>query len=350
VKLLPALLLSLGLLAGCNEQPLKQAPPDAGAPVGGLTPEQAARVLAKVGDRTITLGDFARTLERMDQFDRLRYQSKERRRELLDEMIDVELLAAEAKRLGLDKDPETMDQIRLVLRDAMQAEARQGSPGPAGITEAEVRAYYDSHLDKFTEPERRRVAAIVMTDKKEAAKVLKEAQKVKTAQEWGALFFKHSITAPKQSGAINPAEFGGDLGIVGPLSDPRGANERVPQAVREEAFKLKAQGDVAAELVEAEGKVFIVRLAGITAGHKRSLQEADRAIRVLLVQEKLAEKDKAMEAELRRKFPVEIDDRALSAVKVPVTPGGMPNGAPGGGNEGAVPPKETDRDQANGGH
>jgi hypothetical protein len=340
VKLLPPALLALALLAACNEQPLKQAPPDAGAPVGGLSAEQAARVVAKVGDRTITLGDYARTLERMDQFDRLRYQSKERRRELLEEMIDVELLAAEAKRLSLDKDPEAQDQLRLVLRDAMQAQGREGSPGPAQISEAEVRAYYDAHLDKFTEPERRRVAAIVMTDKKEAQKVLKEAQKAKTAPEWGALFFKHSLTAPKQPGATNPAELAGDLGIVGPLDDARGANERVPPAVRAEAYKLKAVGEVAAELVEADGKVFIVRLNGITAAHKRSVQESDRSIRVLLVQEKLAERDKALEAELRRKFPVEIDEKALSAVKVPVGPAG---------NQDAVYPKEREQ-AADGGH
>lgn len=342
MKSLPLALLALALLAACNEQPLKQALPDAGAPVGGLSAEQAARVVARVGDRTITLGDYARTLDRMDQFDRLRYQSKERRRELLEEMIDVELLAAEAKRLGLDKDPEAQDQLRLVLRDAMQAQGREGSPGPAQITDAEVRAYYDAHLDKFTEPERRRVAAIVMMDKKEAQKVLKEAQKAKTAQEWGALFFKHSVNAPKQASPTNPAELGGDLGIVGPLDDPRGAHERVPQVVRAEAYKLKAVGDVAADVVEHEGKVFIVRLVGITAAHKRSVTESDRSIRVILVQEKMAERDKALDAELRRKFPVQIDEKALSAVKVPVVPPG---------NQGALAPKDHEHDQAaDGGH
>src|SRR4051812_48575274 len=71
---------SLAALAGCNEPALKQATVDGGATVAGLSPEQAARVVAKVGDRSITLGEFAKTLERMDQFDRLRYQSKDRRR------------------------------------------------------------------------------------------------------------------------------------------------------------------------------------------------------------------------------------------------------------------------------
>ena len=196
MKLWPVALVSLGLLAACNEPALKQTPADAGPPVGGLTPEQGARVVAKVGDRTITLADFARTLDRMDQFDRLRYQSKERRKELLEEMIDVELLAAEARRLGIDKEPDTQDAVRTILRDAILAQSREGMPSPAAIPDAEIRAYYDAHLDRFTEPERRRVAAIVMTDKKEAQKVLKDAQKVNTPTEWGELIFKHSLTAP----------------------------------------------------------------------------------------------------------------------------------------------------------
>ena len=333
MKLWPTLALSLGLLA-CNEPALQQAQPDAGPPVAGLSPADAARVVARVGDRTITLADFARTLERMDQFDRLRYQTKDRRRELLQEMIDVELLAAEAKRLGIDKEPEAEDAIRTILRDAILAQSREGVPTPAQLGDQEIRAFYEAHLDKFTEPERRRVAAIVVADKKEAQKIHKDALQLKTQAEWGELFFKHSITAPKLRGPTTPAELAGDLGIVGPLDDAKGGNDRVPGAVRAEAFKLKAVGEVAAEVVEVEGKHYIVRLNGITAAHKRTLQEADRAIRVLLIQDKLAERERALEAELRQKFPVEIDDKALAAVKVPTGGGKVDHpheAAPDGG-------------------
>jgi hypothetical protein len=304
-------------LAGCNEEPLKQVSGDAGAPVAGLSADQAGRVVAKVGDRTITLGDFARAVERMDQYDRLRYQSKERRHELLEEMIDVQLLADEAKRRGLDQDPDTREQLRMILRDAMLAQAREGLPTPAQLTDQEVRSFYDAHQDKFVEPERRRVAAIVMTDKKDAEKVLKDAEKVKTAAEWGDLVQKHSLTAPKRKGPLNPAELAGDLGIVGPMDDPRGSNMKVPDPVRIVAFKLKDVNDVAPDLVEAEGRFFIVRLAGVSPPHKRALAQADKAIRVLLVQQKLAEKERAIEVDLRKQFPVQIDEAALATVKLP---------------------------------
>lgn len=317
-KLLFRALIALALpfaAVACNERALEHKS-EAGA-VGSLSAEQAARVVAKAGDRAITLGEFARVLERMDQFDRLRYQSKERRRELLDEIVDVELLAAEAKRRGLENDPDVQDAIRVILRDAMLAKAREGLPTPAGIPEAEVRAYYDGHLDRFTEPERRRVAAIVMNDKKEAEKVQKDALKVKSANEWGELFFKHSTTAPKTKGPTNPAELAGDLGIVGPPSDAKGGSAKVPPAVRALAFKLKTVGEVAADLVEVEGKFFIVRLNGITPGHKRTFAEAERSIRVLILQDMMQERERALEEELKKKFPVQVDDKALEGIKLP---------------------------------
>ncbi len=304
-------------LVGCNEDPLKQASPDAGPSVAGLSADQAARVVAKVGDRTITLGDFARAVERMDQYDRLRYQSKERRHELLEEMIDVDLLADEAKRRGLDKDPEAQDMLRMILRDAMLSQSREGLPTPAQVPDQEVRAYFDSHPEKFVEPERRRVAAIVMSDKKDAEKVLKEAAKAKTVGEWGELVQKHSLTAPRHKGPTNPAELAGDLGIVGPPDDPRGSNLRVPEPVRAAAFQLKDVNDLAPDLVEAEGRFFIVRLAGVSPPHHRTLAQADKAIRVLLIQAKMAARERALEADLRKQFPVQIDETALDAVKLP---------------------------------
>lgn len=309
--------ISLGLLCGCNDKAVSPPSEDAAVPSAGLSPEQAGRTVAKVGDRVITLGDYASTLERMDQFDRLRYQTKERRRELLDEMIDVELLAREAKRRGLDKSPETEEAIRQVLRDAVLAKARQGLPAPGEIPAEEVRAYFEANADKFNEPERRRVAAIVLSDKKTAEQVLKEAQKIKTPAEWGELFFKHSTTAPKKKPEVSPVDLAGDLGVVGAPSDARGKNPKVPEAVRAAVFKIGDVGGVLGEVVEEAGAFYVVRMNGITAAHSRTLAESDRGIRVAILQQKMQEREKAFEAELRKKFPVEIDDTALGKVKLP---------------------------------
>src|SRR5581483_10691128 len=93
--------------AGCKHPSAedKPVPAEAAPAATGLTPEQAGQVLARVGEHTITLGDYAAALEHLSRFDRMRYQAPERRRELLEEMVEVELLADEARERGYDKDP-----------------------------------------------------------------------------------------------------------------------------------------------------------------------------------------------------------------------------------------------------
>jgi peptidyl-prolyl cis-trans isomerase C len=309
-------LLTLG--AGCNERALDRAKlGDAGpAPAGRLSPEQASRVLAKVGDRTITLGDYAATLERMDQFDRLRYQSAERRKELLEEIIDAELLAQDARQKKLDQQPETQQAIRQILREALLAEAKHGLPAPADIPADEIRAYFETHRDDFREPERRRVAHIVVKDKDTATKVLALAKKA-NAREWGELFLRQSLDAPKKGSPAQPLELSGDLGIVGPPGDSRGDNPRVPEAVRAGVFELAAVGDVLGRPIQAEGGFHVVRMVGKTDAHERALSDADRSIRVALLQAKIADREKKLEAELRQQFPVTIDEQALAKVDVP---------------------------------
>jgi peptidyl-prolyl cis-trans isomerase C len=304
-------------LGACNEQALEGHAPDAGARVGGLSPEQASAVVAKVGDRVITLGEFAAALERMNQYDRLRYQTKEQRRKLLEDMIDSELLAQEARRRGLDKQEGVQQQIDLVLRDAMLAKARESVPALEAIPADEVSDYYAKHRDRFEEPERRRVSAIVMSDRADAENVLGDAKRMKSDAEWGELFFKHSLTAPKQRDALAPNELAGDLGIVGPVGDGRGDSGKVPEPVQRALFTIADVGQVHGELVEADGKLYVVRRVGRTAGRSRSLVEAERSIRMLIYQERVRAREAEVVAELRRKLGVQTDEKALAEVKLP---------------------------------
>jgi DNA-directed RNA polymerase subunit F len=303
--------------AGCKSSWTNRAPADAGlvapAPGGGLTPEQAAQVLARVGERTITLGEFVAALRHMDQFDRLRYEAPERRKELLGEMIDVMLLADEARAKGYDKDPHTEQEIRQILRDAYLEKAREGAPAPAGISADEVRAYYDGHKADFHDPERRRVSAIVLSNRTAAATAL-EAAKSTTAAQWGELVRSKSIDP--QAKANIPIDLVGDMGFVSPPGDERGANPHVPDEVRAGVFEIAAVGDVLPRVVASGGKFYVVRFASKSDAHDRTLADAERSIRVKLAQEKLHARQEELIDELRKQYPVEVDEAALATVKV----------------------------------
>jgi peptidyl-prolyl cis-trans isomerase C len=285
---------------------------EAGA-IAGLTAEQSAQVLARVGERSITVGEFVAALEHMDQFDRMRYRAPERREELLGEMIDVMLLADVARDKGYDKDPVTQQEIREILRDAMLKKARDGLPGPSEIPEVEVRADYEAHRADFRDPERRRASAIVASSEGAANTVL-DAAKTATPIQWGELVRTRSID-PRAKEAV-PLDLAGDFGFVGPPDDPRGANPRLPDEVRAAVFEIPSAGTVLPRVVKANGRYYVVKLTGKTNGHDRSFEEAERAIRVRLAQNEIRAREEALLDDLRKQYPVQIDEAALSEVRV----------------------------------
>jgi parvulin-like peptidyl-prolyl isomerase len=299
-----------------------------------LTPEQSKQTLAKVGDDTITLGDYAAALEHMDQFDRLRYQSTERRKELLDEMITVQLLAKEATAKGYDKDPIAQQEMRAILRDSMLAEARKNAPVPADVPESEVRAWFEAHRAEYKDPERRRLSLIVVRDEASAKDVLAAAKKNPNAASWGEIVRAKSLDP--QARANVPVDLAGDVGIVSPPGDPRGENTRVPDEVRAVAFEIPEIGGVADKVVASHGKFYVVRLTQKLAPHERTYEEAERSIRVKLAQDKLRAKEDELIKELRKSVKVEIDEAALASVKVDMGDGGGMGSLPARADDGGA--------------
>jgi DNA-directed RNA polymerase subunit F len=320
---------ALGAAVGCNDKALEaSASPDGGRRLGAaVTPEQAAKVLAKVGERTITLGDFVAAIEHMDQFDRLRYQSPERRRELLAEMINLQLLADEAEAKGYDKDPQTQQEIRGILRDAMLAEAHKGAPTPNEISEADARAYYDQNRSIFRDPERRRISVIVLLDEAAATAALDAARHAAGAAQWGEIVRAKSVDPAAKANV--PVDLAGDVGLVSPPEDTQAEpNAKVPPEVRAAVFQIAKIGDVYDKLVKAsDHKFYIVRMTQKTEAHERTFAEAERSIRVKLVQAKTREKEEALLAQLKSDFPVQIDDAVMSTVRLElVEAGALPLG------------------------
>jgi hypothetical protein len=254
----------------------------------------------------------------MDEFDRMRYQAPERRKELLGEMIDVMLLADEAREQGYDQDPVTQQEIREIVRDAVLKKARAGAPAPNDIPEADVRAYFEAHRADFHDPERRRVSAIAVANEPAANAVLVELKR--NPGSWGELVRSRSIDA--QAKAATPPELAGDLGFVSPPGDARGINPRVPDEVRVAVFSVANVGDVLPRAVEANRKYYVVKLAGKTEPHDRTLEDAERSIRVKLAQDEAHAKELALLEQLRKQYPVQIDEDALSRVKVDMDGGG----------------------------
>jgi peptidyl-prolyl cis-trans isomerase C len=335
-----ALALSLGLCApgliGCQACSHAEAiseragRPDAGQ--AGLGSEQASQVLARVGARVITLGDYAAALERMDPFERMRYQTDDRRQALLDEMINVELLAREAERRGLDRQPETLELVRQYQRDELLRRLRAKVPGPNQLSSAEVQAYYREHQADFFDPERRRAAHIVLGDAALAARVLADAAGA-DAERWRALVQRYNPDALGPEGDKTSARPGldvpGDLGLLSaPGQSSAGAAAQpappgsapsadVPEPVRRAVFQIAEVGQVYPQPIAAAGRFHVLRLVSKLEARQRTLEEVDAAVRARLVRALQEQAEDELVTRLRRSIPVTIDEAALERVPEP---------------------------------
>jgi len=274
-------------------------------PKHGLTEAQSNEVLAQVGDRTITVGEFADRLASQSPYLRARFESPERRKEFLDNLVRFELLVYEAKRRGYADKPEILRARRNAMIQQLVKKEVDEPLEAAEITDDDVQAVYDANPKEFDRPAEVRASEIFIKDRAQAAKVLAEAKKTDLAG------FRR--LARERSEDEKTKDSSGDLQFF-----QANAEGPPPAAVRDAAFSLDKVGAVYPDLVEEGGGYHIVMLTGKRAALNRTYEQAKRAIRHKLTRER---KDAAMAAltdRLRKEIDVEIDYEALKSVEVEI--------------------------------
>ncbi|MFK8003492.1 MAG: peptidylprolyl isomerase [Polyangiales bacterium] len=299
--------LTLGLACGSDEEEVVDSP-EQSEPRHGLTPEQAAETLATVGDETITLGEFAERLADQSPYLRTRFNTPERRREFLDNLIRFEILAQEAERRNLDELPSVVRTRNRAMIQQMMRELFEEIQ-PEDITDADIETYYNANSAEFRSPAQMRVSVIAYDDQAAATSAL---EGFKAHPEDTDAF--RAAAAAQANPAL--ASRRGDVGFV-PLDGSRPEGETsVPASVAAAAFELPRLGAVAGDVIAADGKYWLVKLTGRRAAMNRSVEEASRTIRQRLWSER---RDAAVESfvdGLREDANIEIDRSALEHVRI----------------------------------
>lgn len=301
----PVLIVLFMAAASCSREAEESPAAEKEWPKHGLTEAQANEVLAKVGDRTITVGEFADRLASQSPYLQARFQSPERRKELLDNLVRFELLVYEAKRRGYADQPEIARARRNAMIQQMIKKEVDEPLEAVEITDEEVKAVYDGNPTEFDRPAQVRASHIFVKDRARAEGVLVKAKKTDLAG------FRQM--ARQESEDPKTKDSGGDLQFF--AADAEG---QPPAAVRDAAFSLDKVGAVYPELVAEGDGYHIIMLTGKRAAVKRTYEQAKRAIRHKLVRQK---KDAAMEAlteRLRNEIKIEVDYDALKEVKVEI--------------------------------
>ena len=292
-------------VVGCSKQTEEPPVEEKSGPTHGLTEAQSNEILAKVGDRVITVGEFADRLASQSPYLRARFESPERRREFLDNLVRFELLVYEAKRRGYADEPEVARARRnAMIQQLVKKEVDEPLEGP-GITEEEIEAAYKANPTEFDRPAQMRASHIFIKDRARALKALAAARKTDLAG--------FGILARERSEDESTKRQGGDLKYFS-----ADAEAPPPIAVRDAAFSLKKVGDVYPELVAEGDGYHIVMLTGKRAELKRTYEQAKRAIRHKLIRERKEAALEDLTNRLREQVEVEIDYAALKDVRIDV--------------------------------
>lgn len=287
----PGLLGILLLTVGCPNLSAKRQ-----------TEGKKGTVLAQIDDVTITVSEFEDRINGQTPYVRSRYTGLEQKKEFLDNLVKFEVLASEARRQGLDRDPEVVRAMKQVMIQKLLKQ-RFDRLKQEDISDDEVKSYFDSHQDEFNRPPEVRVSMILVPDEETAKKVLADPRS-KGLENVG---FRELVT--QYSIDNDTKERGGDLRFF----DDK--NRELPTEVVSAAFKLASIGDVSDPIKTKHGFV-ILKLTGQRRALTRTLAEVSQQIRAKLFREKRQKMMDDYERSLRQKFKVEVNDAKLSEVRV----------------------------------
>jgi parvulin-like peptidyl-prolyl isomerase len=292
------------------------------------SPGDGTTVLARVGDTVITAHDleaqvafFGRSKYLMDH-----YSKPEKKKEVLNGMIQAEALYQEACRLGYDRDPAVKRDVvnRMLMKEVDSRVDAQS------ISDGDVEKYYLAHPKDFSRLDQVRFTQIVVKDRSKALKVAAEAK----ALPKGNTAALRALVGKDSEDEASRAR-GGDSGLI-----DRNATS-LPKAVVEAAFALAQVNDVS-DPVQTESGYAIVVLTQKQPGFSKSLAESKADIQSRLTYEGRQQKRNTLIADVRKRTKIEIDEAQLAKLTLPLPGSGQSTAAPDkrspGPGPGAPPP------------
>jgi peptidyl-prolyl cis-trans isomerase C len=300
----------------------------------GCQPQGSSKTgtpVARGNGVVVTAEEFKARLDEQSPFIRARYTTLERKKEFLDNLIRQEILAVEAERQGLDKDPDVRNTVRKIMVQKLVQKKFQPDTNPADVPEADLAKYYEEHKAEYVRPRRVRVHAIVLNaapgtpDRaKKLAVARKSLARVKAEEKKNPMAFAQEVAQVSEDQASK--QLAGDL----QFRSHDELEKTYSKAVADAAFALKP-GEYS-NVVETPTGFFVLRFTGEQPELNRTLDQVKTQIAAKLSRDKKTKEFDEWMKQLRENARVQVDDKVLESVEVSV-PQQMPvlgqPGAPG---------------------
>jgi len=296
-------------------------------------PKKSGAVVAKGNGISITQDEFKARLDEQSPFIRARYSTLDRKKEFLDNLIRFEVLAREAEKQGLGKDPDVQNTLKKIMVQKLVQKNFQDTGAAAEIPDPELQTYYDAHKDEYQRAKRVRVSAVVWNAPQgtpERAKKLAAAQKalakLRAEEKKNTLVFAQIVAESSEDPATKSTA--GDLQFKTYDELARATAKEVADA----AFKLKP-GE-SSGIVQAPAGLYLLKYTGEQPELNRTFDQVKTQIANKLHRERKTKEFDEWLKKLREQAKITVDDKALEAIEVQAAPpGGMPmgGGMPAGG-------------------
>lgn len=303
----PAVLALLLALTSCKKPEV---------PLPAVT-EDGTPVVAMVGTEPVTMA----SLQIIAAQNGYNLQKADDRELALRDAVNNELLAAEAKKLGYENDPDIRRYVKSQTVQKLLLATVDKEPQGTAPTEAELKAYYDAHLKDYTPPTLVKAQILGLLKRK--------GQEAQFAEKMAAL--KAAIAAKQVPFSELVKQFSDDpaaqahAGLTNWIVQGD-ANKQYPDAVSQAVFGAK---DAAAIIgpIEHHEWTYFVKLAERREGTTAGFAEAKGQIAQQLMRKKRVESYDRFVQRLKaglqvQTYPEKIDAEIQAATKQ----GGPPKG------------------------
>lgn len=240
------------------------------------------KVLATVNGVEITEDVLTKTIEKFPADKKAYFDSEFGRKQLLDQMINVELINAYGAEQNIETDEFYRTQMEQAEKDIRFNATMNRIMADVSVDETEIRAKYDDQPEAFSGPESIGARHILVDS-------LETAETIKARLDNQEISFED---AAREYSSCPSKDMGGDLGSFG-----RGM--MVPEF--EEAAFASELNTVTAP-VQTQFGYHLIQVYDKSAAAAQSFDEVRDTIRTNLLQEKQLEKYTAIITELRNKY------------------------------------------------
>jgi peptidyl-prolyl cis-trans isomerase C len=299
------------LLPGCDK---KEAPGSTTAQPGAA--KKAGTPVVTWEGGSLTLEELQRYVGQMNPAARTRVESPEQRREYAEGLARFELFVSEARRRGLENDPEVQEAMRrAMVQRLLFKEFDEKQPE---ISSEDIAGYYQVHKDEFVQPARFRYSHLKVpapqgspdrASKKKRAQALLE--KARNLQPLDFDAFDALVGEASGNPAAKPAEADTQLVTAEQLKAQLGPE------VAAAATTLKKVGDLA-PLVESEQGFHLLKLTDMRPEKNQPLESVTSMIRTRIARERRDARVSKFTEELQSRMGFRTDEAALRKLKVDV--------------------------------